>query len=440
MARRGKPDRAVESILRSLRYWLTPGLGVKRWLVLLLIGITELALALAYVLVTIYREQPLPPIFYYLTLQFIPRLGRAALFGFLGIVTTGFALLQLNRTLLSPFVQPGRDVVEILHRHRQRERGPRIVVIGGGTGQSTLLRGLKSMSARLTAVVTVADDGGSSGRLRRAMGLLPPGDFRNCLAALADAEPLMTALFQYRFGRGTGLDGHAFGNLFIAAMAEITGSFEQAVAESSRVLAVRGRVLPCTVEQVVLAAEIRDAEGRIHRVDGESAIPEVRGRIERVWLIPEHARAYPETIRAILEADLIVIGPGSLYTSVLPNLLVEGIVPAIRASRALKVYVCNVATQIGETEGYGVAEHVQAIERHVGPDLFDIVLVNNRTDVTWEGIPEEVGELVRWDGEPIGSYTVVAMDLIDERMPWRHDPEKLARALMTLLEHRRRRI
>ncbi|WP_376791725.1 uridine diphosphate-N-acetylglucosamine-binding protein YvcK [Thermoflexus sp.] len=437
MAKRWKAYPMWEAAVRSLRYWLTPGLGVKRWLVVLLLGITELALALAYVLVTIYREQPLPSIFYYLTLQFIPRLGRAVLFGLLGFMTAGFALWQLNRTLLSPFVQPGRDVAEILRRHRQRERGPRIVVIGGGTGQSTLLRGLKAMSARLTAVVTVADDGGSSGRLRREMGLLPPGDFRNCLAALAEAEPLMTALFQYRFGRGTGLNGHAFGNLFIAAMAEITGSFERAVAESSRVLAVRGRVLPCTVEQVMLAAEIRDAEGRIHRVDGESAIPEVRGRIERVWLIPEHARAYPETIRAILEADLIVLGPGSLYTSVLPNLLVEGIVPAIRASRALKVYVCNVATQIGETEGYSVGEHVQAIERHVGPGLFELVLVNSRTDVLWTEIPGEVGDLVRWDGRPIPPYTVVAMDVIDERMPWRHDPEKLARALMALFEQYR---
>jgi uncharacterized cofD-like protein len=427
-----------ERIVRSLRYWLLPGMGVKRWLVLLLVGITELALALAYVLVTLYREQPLPPIFYYITLQFIPRLGRAALFGILGLVTTGFALLRLNRTLLSPFLQPGRDVAEILHRHRQRERGPRIVVIGGGTGQSTLLRGLKGMSARLTAVVTVADDGGSSGRLRREMGLLPPGDFRNCLAALAEAEPLMTALFQYRFGRGTGLNGHAFGNLFIAAMAEITGSFERAVAESSRVLAVRGQVLPCTVEHVILAAEIRDVEGRIHRVDGESAIPEVRGRIERVWLIPEHARAYPETLRAILEADLIVLGPGSLYTSVLPNLLVEGIVPAIRASRALKVYVCNVATQIGETDGYTVADHVRAIERHVGAGLFDLVLANSQMDVPWDEIPKEVGELVRWDGQPIPPYAVVAMDMIDERMPWRHDPEKLAQALMVLFERSRR--
>lgn len=436
MRTRGR--RAQGTVLRSLGYWLTPGLGVKRWLLVLLLGITELALALAYVLVTLYREQPFPPVFYYLTLQFIPRLGRAALFGALGIATTALALVRLNRTLLAPFVQPGRDVAEILHRHRQRERGPRIVVIGGGTGQSTLLRGLKAISARLTAVVTVADDGGSSGRLRREMGLLPPGDFRNCLAALAEAEPLMTALFQYRFGKGTGLNGHAFGNLFITAMAEITGSFEQAVAESGRVLAVRGRVLPCTVEHVVLAAEIRDAEGRVHRVDGESVIPEVRGRIERVWLIPEHARAYPETIRAILEADLIVLGPGSLYTSVLPNLLVEGIVPAIRASRALKVYVCNVATQIGETEGYGVAEHVQAIERHVGPELFDIILVNSRLDVPWEGVPEEVGDPVRWDGRPLPPYTVVAMDVIDERMPWRHDPEKLTRALMALFERYRR--
>ncbi len=408
--------------------WLYPGMGVKRWLVLLLIGITCLSLSAAYVLVNIYREQPLPYIFYYITLQFIPRLGRAALFGGLGLAVVTIAMIQLSKSLLAPFLRPGQDVAEAVYRHRQLSRGPKVVAIGGGHGLSTLLRGLKEYTANITAIVTVADDGGSSGRLRRQLGVLPPGDFRNCIAALADDESLTTQLFQYRFTKGHDLNGHSFGNLFIAAMAEVTGSFERAILESSRVLAVRGRILPSTLDDVTLCADLRgEEEAAMSYVEGESQIPEAGLPIERVFLRPERVRAYPEALRAILEADLIVAGPGSLFTSILPNLLVEDIVKAIRASRALKVYICNVATQPGETDGFSVGDHVEALERHVGRGLFPYVVANNNFSV--EIPPGWKSELVPLDDSG-GDYQVITADLIDIKKPWRHDPHKLAKVLM----------
>jgi uncharacterized cofD-like protein len=411
--------------------WLYPGMGVKRWLLLLMLGITCISLGFTYLLVNIYRQQPLPAIFYYITLQFIPRLARAALFGGLGLIAVIIAVVQLSRSLLAPFLRPGQEVAKAVYKYRQRSRGPKVVAIGGGTGLSTLLRGLKEYTTNITAIVTVADDGGSSGRLRRELGVLPPGDFRNCIAALADAESLTTQLFQYRFSEGEGLDGHSFGNLFIAAMAEVTGSFERAILESGRVLAVQGRILPSTLSNVTLCADLRGedkAAGALSRVEGESSITAAELPIERVFLLPDKVRAYPETIRAILEADLIVAGPGSLFTSVLPNLLVEDIPKAIRASRALKIYVCNVATQRGETDGFSVRDHIEALQRHVGRDVFHYVLVNDNFDVELD--PHLAAELVPLDYEAEGGYQVVLADVIDPQKPWRHDPQKLARSLM----------
>jgi len=411
--------------------WLVPGIGIKRWLLLLLLSVIFLALGGAYVLVNFYREQAVPPVFYYLTLQFIPRLARAALFGALGVGAFIVALIQLNRSLLAPFVRPGSEpVVDAVYRHRQRERGPKVVALGGGTGLSTLLRGLREYTSNITAIVTVADDGGSSGRLRRELGVLPPGDFRNCIAALADSESLTTQLFQYRFVEGQGLDGHSFGNLFIAAMAGVTGSFESALVESSRVLAVRGRILPSTLKSVTLMADLREeVEGRINRVAGESRITESGGYIERVYLEPGDARAYPEAIHAILEADLVILGPGSLYTSIMPNLLVRDIAQAIRASRALTIYVCNVATQHGETDHYSTTDHVAAIKRHVGEELVNVVLANDRLDVDFQAAaPGGVGEMVQ-PSQPQGPR-LVTTDLVDVEHPWRHDSRKLAQAVM----------
>lgn len=323
-------------------------------------------------------------------------------------------------------IMPGRAF------QRQSE-GLRIAALGGGHGLSILLRGLKENAADLTAIVTVADDGGSSGKLRRQLGVLPPGDFRNCLAALADSESLMARLFQYRFGKGTGLDGHSFGNLFITAIAEICGSFERGLAESSKVLAVQGRVLPSTLQDVTLVAHLREErDGSLSRVAGESCIPQASGTIERVFLEPEQVPAYPDAVRAILGADLILAGPGSLYTSVLPNLLVPDIAEAVRASRAVKVYVCNVATQKGETDHYAVADHVAALDVHLGAGVFPIVLANDNLELERD-LPEGV-EMVAPIAGADAVYRLVTADLADPVCPWRHDSARLGRAILDVYQ------
>ncbi len=418
-------------INRSTWKWFYIGLGVKRWLLLLFLGVTILALGSAYVLVTIYRETPLPDVFYYLTLQFIDRLVRGVLFGILGVAMVALAIVRLSHSLVSVFATDDTNLVELLYRKRVRKKGPKIVALGGGTGLSTLLRGLKEHTDQLTAIVTVADDGGSSGRLRRELGVLPPGDFRQCIAALADSEPLMTSLLQYRFGEGSGLEGHSFGNLFIAAMAGVTGSFERALLESSRVLAVRGKILPSTLQNVTLCAETRNPEplaNGLQRVAGESEITH-RGRpIERVYLEPEHAAAYPDVIRAILDADLIIAGPGSLYTSVLPNLLVEDVRNALAAAKARKVYICNVATQPGETDDFSVQDHYQALLEHVGKEIFTTVIANNNWRVDLPG--QSKSKMVQVDKSEMPGCEMILADLVDESKPWRHDPAKLAKEIL----------
>jgi uncharacterized cofD-like protein len=420
--------------------WLYPGLGVKRWLLLLLLGVATLGLGFAQLFYDLSASAlPLSPGSWTLILQVIPSWVRTLGLVLVGSGLSGLSIYQLNRSVLAAFVPPGASsVVDTVFRHRHRRRGPKVVALGGGTGLSILLSGIKAYTDHITAIVTVADDGGSSGKLRRELGVLPPGDFRNCIAALADDEALTTQLFQYRFptvrraeGNGPILDGHSFGNLFITAMANVTGSFEKALEESGRVLAIRGQILPSTLENVTLCADLVD-EAAVRRVEGESAIPEARLPIERVYLEPATVPAYPPALRAILHADLIVIGPGSLFTSILPNLLVDDITRAIRASNALKVYVCNVATQPGETDGFTVSDHVQAIEHHVSSDLFAIVLTNSNFDhpllTDWALTPVTIAT-------PVGSnYQVFASDVVDEQRPWRHDPAKLARVLMALYE------
>jgi uncharacterized cofD-like protein len=292
------------------------------------------------------------------------------------------------------------------------------------------LRGLKEYSHHLTAVVTVADDGGSSGRLRESLGILPPGDIRNCLAALSSDETLLTQLFRYRFSGAPGLHGHSFGNLFITALSDITGSFEEAVAESGRVLSVHGRVLPSTLHDVRLLADVRlpDALNEV-RVAGESHIPEVVGRVRRVWLDPYDAPAFPPVIQALLNAEIVVVGPGSLYTSLLPNLLVRDLLGAVRASKALKVFVCNIVTQEGETQAYSVYDHIHALEEHVGEELFDVVLCNDNFE---PALPDGSDQWVQ-AGEGHWSETLLySADLVDYEHPWRHDPGRLAQILMNL--------
>ncbi|MBN1429786.1 MAG: YvcK family protein [Anaerolineae bacterium] len=417
---------------RSLLKWLIPGIGIKRWLVLLFFGSTLLGLGLAMLLVDLYRAQPEASWMPTLTLRGWPMLLRAGLAGIAGMVLIGLALIQINRSILAPLDTHNISLVEAMLDRRQGRRGPKIVAVGGGTGMPTLLRSLKQITSNLTAIVTVADDGGSSGKLRRELGVLPPGDFRNNLAALARDEGLMVQLFQYRFGEG-GLEGHSFGNLFITALSSVTGSFEQALIESSRVLAIRGQVLPSTLSDVTLMADLREEHSNgTRRVAGESIIPKTSGTIERVFLRPDDPPAYPEAVRAILSSDLIMLGPGSLYTSLLPNLLVQGIVNALRATRSPKVYVCNVATQRGETDGYTVGDHVRAIERHIGKQVIDYVLVNNYFPPLEDDANYAYVRLGEGEEHSLG-VTISKANLIDAQRPWRHSSEHLAKAVEALL-------
>ncbi len=417
--------------------WFLPGLGIKRWMVIILIGITFLAVGLALFLLDLYRAEYTNPFILdtisLVALRFLPRSARILVFGGIGLAITAYGIWGLNRALLRPFVPPGHRVLDQVAEYSRRSRGPRIVAIGGGHGLSTLLRGLKQYTRNLTAIVSVADDGGSSGRLRESFGILPPGDIRNCLAALSDDEAMLTQLFQYRFSGAPGLDGHSFGNLFITALSDLTGSFEQAIAESGRVLSVSGRVLPSTLHNVKLVADVRlpHLVNEV-RVEGESNIPEVAGRVRRVWLEPNDAPAFPPAVHAILNADLIVIGPGSLYTSILPNLLVRDLAAAVQASRAVKVFVCNIATQSGETDEYSCYDHVHALEEHVGQDVFDIVLCNNNMSAA---LPTGI-QWVQIDERSLSDSRLYCADLLDEDHPWRHDSYKLAQTIMDLFYER----
>lgn len=416
--------------------WFVPGIGVKRWLLVSWIGTTLGGVGLAMLALDIYRSEPDSrwlPILTTLSLQDLSRPLRIIIFLGLGVAVTLWGVWGLNRSLLKPFIRPGKHLLDTVSDYRKKERGPKIVVIGGGTGLASLLRGIKNYSHNLTAIVTVADDGGSSGELRRTMGVLPPGDIRNCLAAMSDDEELITQLFKYRFGTSAGLNGHNLGNLLITAMADITGSFEKGIAESGRVLAVRGKVMPSTLNDVRLVADIHVAgKNQEIRVRGESNIPTTPGKIRRVWLEPNSPDAYPPAIQAILNADLVIVGPGSLYTSLIPNLLVPNIAAAIRSSRAYKFYICNVATQPGETDQFSCLDHVQTIERHVGGRIFDLVICNN---VIRKDLPGDV-KYVLPDEKLESNYAVYSADMLDDLQPWRHDSNKLAQVVMDLFYER----
>ncbi len=447
-----EPDTSKRQRKNARPLWtqiLLPGLHIKRWILSMLVGITVASLGLAFLIRDLYVTNAFPPVVYVMALTSLPDWVRGTLLLTIGLLLAVLAIWFMNRSIIRALM-PGSsslndiELVNILLERQMRVRGPRVVAIGGGTGMPQLLRGLSAYTDDITAIVTVADDGGSSGRLRRQMGLLPPGDFRNNIAALSEAENLMTRLFQYRFAQQefsgnaddpSPLAGHSFGNLFIAAMASVTGSFETGIVESSRVLAVRGNVLPSTLEQLVLCAEVSytDEEGneQWEVVEGESNITQHPGRIERVFLKPENARAYPAAIQAILQADLIVAGPGSFYTSVLPNLLVPAIRDAIIASVAPRIYVCNVATQAGETDGYNVSDHMHQLEIHTG-EAFQTVLANDNFDtdeynVEWVQPPDSAAA-----SSPDLGYQLYTGDLVDAERPWRHDSEKLAQSVMAI--------
>jgi uncharacterized cofD-like protein len=416
--------------------WFVPGIGVKRWFVVLLAGITLIATGLALFLLDVYRTAPKTwwlPILSFISLRFLARPWRIVIFAGLGFGLIGLGFWRLNRALLIPFMRPGQRLVDQVTDYRRREHGPRIVAIGGGHGIATVLRGLKSFTNNLTAVVSVADDGGSSGELRRSLGILPPGDIRNCLAALSDDEALLTQLFQYRFGEDTGLGGHSFGNLFISALSDITGSFEKAIAESGRALSVHGQVLPATLHNVRLVADIHLPHVQTEvRVEGESQIPMAAGRVRRIWLEPDNASAFPPVIQAVLAADMIIIGPGSLYTSILPNLLVGDLLEAIRSSRALKLFVSNTTTQPGETDMYSSGDHIRSLEELAGPGLVEVIVCNSWYDKKLDkGI-----QWVRVDEKLESDPRLYCSDMADHRQPDHHDSVKLAQVLMDLYNER----
>ena len=410
--------------------WLLPGLEVKRWFLLIFLG--SIMIVLGFMVLANVR-----PI--YLTLELIrkaalvlPSNVLAAIFILIGGAIFFKGWQKTTLSIMDMDTSKGNSsILEKLYRRRMLNKGAKIVAIGGGTGLSMLLRGIKKYTNNVTAIVTVGDDGGSSGRLREEMGVLPPGDIRNCIAALADDEDMITELFQYRFKNGEGLEGHSFGNLFLTALCAITGDMFRAVKESSNVLNIRGVVLPATLDDMKLAAEFED--GRI--IHGESNIPEAHGKIKRLFTEPEHCKALPEAITAIKEADLIILGPGSLYTSVIPNLLVDGIVEAITKSTAKKIYVCNIMTQPGETDNYSVASHVNALISHAGgKKIIDAVLVNDSLpDNISEGYAKSGSIPVRLDMEniaPIG-VEVVSQKLLQENKQGlvRHSSHRVARAV-----------
>jgi uncharacterized cofD-like protein len=407
--------------LKRLFMWLYPGIGIKRWIFMGAFGVV----LLMYGSSGLRSEE-------YLVLRV---LDLVVLFS--GIIILILGIKHLMTSFINAVIPPSREngLVDILYQQKQLSRGPKIVAIGGGTGLATLLTGLKEYSSNISAIVTVADDGGSSGRLRQQFDILPPGDIRNCLVALADASTMMRDLFQYRFEEGSELAGHSFGNLFITVMTRLTGDFEKAIRETSKVLALRGQVIPSSLDNVVLVAEHSD--GTI--TEGEYKIPRAKLAINRVFLKPVHPQPAPEAIRAIEEADIIVLGPGSLYTSILPNLVIKEISDAIVASKAIKVYVCNVMTQPGETEGYCASAHVKALIEHSNPRIIDYCIVNTGK------IPANI--LKRYEEQSSGAvvndsmhienagYRVLGADIISISEDLvRHDPLKLAAIITGLLE------
>lgn len=398
--------------------WFYPGMRVKRWLSLAIVGVFLFGIGSA-----------LLPVEGGILLRLFSLVTLLA-----GLLSLVFGIGLMGRSLLE-VVSPGhtQDLVDLVFQRRHLERGPKIVVIGGGTGLSTLLHGLKHYTTNITAIVTVADDGGSSGRLRQEFDMLPPGDIRNCLVALADTEPLMQRLFQYRFAEDSALKGHNFGNLFITAMTKITGDFEQAVQASSKVLAIRGHVVPSTNMKVRLVAEHQD--GSV--TQGETKISKSPVPIRRVYLEPATCQPTGEALIAIREANAIVFGPGSLYTSIIPNLLVEKIVDAIVQSKALKIYVCNVMTQSRETHGFRASDHVRALITHTNPGIVHLCIVNT------EPVPQELLERYRQeDAFPVEpdiegirtlGYQVVSDNIISAENYVRHDSDKVAKLIIQLI-------
>jgi uncharacterized cofD-like protein len=403
-------------ILKAFK-WLYPGMNVKRWSVLVVFGV--IMVSMGFVIV-IAEPSPRSKMF----------AASVIIIGILAIVTGVKRIIKSFVTVLLP--QREGELVDKVYQRLVLERGPKVVVIGGGTGLSMLLHGLKEFTSNITAVVTVTDDGGSSGRLRQDMDVLPPGDIRNCLVALADAEPLMGRLFQFRFGEDTELKGHNFGNLFITAMTKVSGNFDQAIKESSKVLAIRGSVVPSTLDKVTLVARYHDGT----ETAGESLIPKAVKKVDSVFLRPDSAKPTHEAVDAIRKADIIVLGPGSLYTSVLPNLLIEKLHKEVVSSKATKIYVCNVMTQKGETDGYSASDHLKAIVEHTASGIVEYCIVNTAKihDAVLKKYREEGAEQVAADSDALKKMKckVIEAHILKVRDYVRHDSEKLAKIIVDL--------
>ena len=401
--------------------WFYPGIGLKRWIGLSVFGILLLIFGTSHL-----RADE------FLGIQILD-----SIILFSGIIILILGIKRMMRSFIAAFMpaSKGAEIFDIIYQNKQLSRGPKVAVIGGGTGLSVLLSGLKQFTTNLSAIVTVADDGGSSGRIRKEFGMLPPGDIRNCLVALADAPTLMRDLFQFRFDTNSELSGHSFGNLFITVMTQLTGDFEKAIKETSKVLALRGQVIPSTLNKVVLVAEHKDGSTTV----GENKIPKTHRSINRVYLNPALSVATPDAIKAIKEAQIIVLGPGSLYTSIIPNLLIKDITDAIAASEALKVYVCNAMTQPGETDGYSASEHIKVLIAHSHPRVIDYCIVNigEVPQSTRKRYAEQGSYLVvndRKKVEELGCRVIEDDFGIIEDGVIRHDADKLAKIILGLIE------
>ncbi|HOO55891.1 MAG TPA: YvcK family protein [bacterium] len=409
--------------------WFYPGLKVKRWVALIVLGVLIFSLGMVFII-----GKNLPREFYLFVTSYV----RQGIIGFslvlLGIICAIKGTKKLNKRIIGLFLPEGdHRLLDMLYEDMLLSKGINIVVIGGGTGLHSLLRGLKEYSSNITAIVTVSDDGGSSGRLRDELNILPPGDIRQCIAALAPLESTMLEVFESRFKGEGPLHGHSVGNLLLAAMTELKdGDFNKAVQELSKVLAVRGRVVPSTVENVTLCAEMSD--GMIIR--GETNITSCPGSVSRVFLQPSDVRALPEAIQAIRNADLVVIGPGSLYTSIIPNLLVRDILVALRKTAAPKIYVCNIMTQPGETDGYTASDHAARLIKLTGKNSIDYIVLNNKYPSLllkhYESEDQFPVKVDRENLEKLGIKKLVTSDLVREDELVRHDPKKLAACILEI--------
>jgi len=402
--------------MRRLK-WLYPGMKIKRWIFTSGTGVLLVAIGSIVWMLKGFTGSRIIGIFVVV----------------LGSLIVIYGMKRMLKSFVAVFLpQREKELVDIMYHYRQLEKGPKVVAIGGGTGLSTILHGLKEYTSNITAIVTVADDGGSSGRLREQFDILPPGDIRNCLVALADAEPLMQELFQFRFGDESELKGHSFGNLFITAMCKVTGDFEKAIKESSKVLAIRGSVIPSTFEKVKLVAEYQNGQ----KATGETKIVKQNAPIKRVYLDPLHCKASKESFEAIGEADIIILGPGSLYTSIIPNLLVDGIAEKIAESKAQKVYICNVMTQAGETDNYTAFDHMNALIAHTRPDIINYCVVNTGKvpKELLKKYEEESAYPVVADSDKIteNGYNVIEGDVVNIQNYVRHDAKKLSKIIIDL--------